>query len=375
MIRIERFRIRGFKSIADVDVEGLAAINVFVGPNGAGRSNVFQALALWSWLLEQVTSPEGQLSLLPAEQLIPWGTLDAEFGLPVFHTRGGNSIHVHVECWLDEAEWQQDDAPDHPAGHEMRVRLGTRYADVKALRVISEVALTLHPKGLLCQTRNIAGVSDFHFEVSNSTLAHLLTRFHHIRGDRCFLEERRARGELRAPLWADCHNLKQALLAAELGGDPRRKRRLSQLRRTLSAPPLSLGELDVILDPVSERIDVGFVNGNGWLPLESVGCGARQLLLILGQLFLNDCPIVAVDEPENSLAPALQQHFVWLLQRLIEDPQSRLCQVFMATHSPFIASEQPCFEVTLDERGFSRVSRLLDAEQARYFPDYQRKIQ
>lgn len=375
MIRIERFHIRGFKSIADVEVEGLAAVNVFLGPNGAGRSNVFQALALWSWLLDQVKSPEGQLSLLPPEHLIPWGALDDAFGLPVFHTRGDNSIHLRVECVLDSVEWQGSDPPAGAAAREIRVRLEAQHANVAALRVVSEVGLTLHPRGLLCQTRNLAQAGDLQIEMSNATLACFLTRFQHIRGDRSFQVERQARSELHAPVWAGSDNLKQALLEAEMGGDPRRKRRLALLRRTLNTPPLSLGELDVILDPVSERIDVGFVNGNGWLPLESAGCGTRQLLLLLGQLFLNDCPVVAVDEPENSLSAGLQQHVVSLLERLIQDPQSRLCQLFIATHSPYFAGDHPCFEVTLDGHGFSRAARLPSAHRARYFPDCQRKSQ
>jgi hypothetical protein len=356
-----------------VEVEGLAAVNVFLGPNGAGRSNIFQALALWSWLLDQVKSPEGQLSLLPPEHIIPWDAVDDAFGLPVFHTRGDNSIQLRAECSLDPVEWQGAEPPAGAAGREIGARLGGREATITELRMVSEVGLTLHPRGLLCRTRNDAQSDDIRFEVSNSTLSQFLTRFHHIRSGHWFQAERRARGDSQVTSWVTSHNLKQALLDAERGGDPRRKRRLAQLRRVLNAPPLSLGELDVILDPVSERIDVGFVNGNGWLPLDSAGCGAQHMLLLLGQMFLNDCPLVAMDEPENSLSARLQQHLLSLLERLIQDPQSRLCQVFVATHSPYIAGDRACYEVTLDERGFSRAARLPPAHRARYFPDCQRK--
>lgn len=41
----ERVNIQGFKSIADADVE-LGKLNVFVGANGAGKSNVLEAIGL-----------------------------------------------------------------------------------------------------------------------------------------------------------------------------------------------------------------------------------------------------------------------------------------------------------------------------------------
>ncbi len=36
-MKIERFRIQGFKSITDVTVEGLSDINVFYGLNDVGK--------------------------------------------------------------------------------------------------------------------------------------------------------------------------------------------------------------------------------------------------------------------------------------------------------------------------------------------------
>ena len=39
--RIESLRIRGFRSLADVDLSNLGNANVLIGPNGSGKSNVF----------------------------------------------------------------------------------------------------------------------------------------------------------------------------------------------------------------------------------------------------------------------------------------------------------------------------------------------
>ena len=57
-MQIERFHIQGFKSIADVEVDRLSDVNVFYGLNDTGRSNIFQALGLWNWMLTLLADTE-----------------------------------------------------------------------------------------------------------------------------------------------------------------------------------------------------------------------------------------------------------------------------------------------------------------------------
>jgi AAA domain, putative AbiEii toxin, Type IV TA system len=393
-MRIERFHIHGFKSVADVEVDGLTPFNIFLGLNDTGRSNVFQALAFWSWLLGQAKSPEGQLSLLPPEQLIPWETLEAKFGLPLFHPGGDNTVRLRVEVVLDHAEWRGTDesssfaatALRHPpctgeglpqaisdgdrrttAGREIVAQLSAHCDAVDTVRVVSEAGLRLHPKGLLCQTRSRAHAGDRPLDLSDNALSVLLARFLLIRAGRHFHVERKAAERQEMQGGVGDHNLRQALLDAEMGHNPWQKRRLAMLKRLLNTLPFAVGEMDVTLDPVTDRIDIGFVGSRGWLPLESIGNGAQHLLLVLGQILLNDYPVVAIEEPEASLSPQYQQHLLLTLRRLIQDPQVGLSQVLITTHSPYFEGEDYFYEVTLDEKGFTRVNRQPASARAHYF--------
>lgn len=55
-MRIERFRIQGYKSIVDLAVDGLSDVNVFFGLNNVGKSNIFEALNLWRELFTRSTN-------------------------------------------------------------------------------------------------------------------------------------------------------------------------------------------------------------------------------------------------------------------------------------------------------------------------------
>ena len=51
MIVIESIRIRGFRSLEDVDLSGLGAATVLIGPNGSGKSNVLRFLGMLPYIL------------------------------------------------------------------------------------------------------------------------------------------------------------------------------------------------------------------------------------------------------------------------------------------------------------------------------------
>jgi len=102
--------------------------------------------------------------------------------------------------------------------------------------------------------------------------------------------------------------------------------------------------------------------------MKSLGSGSQQLLMILGQIFLNDYPIIAIEEPEMNLSPQYQQHLLVALRRLMQDPDVKLNQLFISSHSPYFEFEENFFDVTVDERGNTQVARLPIDKRARYFP-------
>ena len=49
--RIESVRIRGFRSLADVELSNLQNANVLIGANGSGKSNFIRFFEMMSWML------------------------------------------------------------------------------------------------------------------------------------------------------------------------------------------------------------------------------------------------------------------------------------------------------------------------------------
>jgi predicted ATPase len=47
-LKIKKFHIKNFKSIADLEIIEPNPFTVFVGPNGSGKSNIFEALEFWT---------------------------------------------------------------------------------------------------------------------------------------------------------------------------------------------------------------------------------------------------------------------------------------------------------------------------------------
>jgi hypothetical protein len=167
------------------------------------------------------------------------------------------------------------------------------------------------------------------------------------------------------------HNLKRSLFYAYLSRNFEQRQRLAATKKILTDPPFSLGELDVALNPATNQIDIGFVRPNGRLPLENIGSGSQQLLLILGEIFLNDYPIIALEEPEMNLSPQYQQYLLVALRKLMQDPAVKLQQLFISTHSPYFEFEENFFDVTMDKKGQTQVARLPVEKRNRYFPGAQ----
>ena len=48
---IESVRIKGFRSLADVEISSLPSATAFIGANGSGKSNIMRFFEMLSWML------------------------------------------------------------------------------------------------------------------------------------------------------------------------------------------------------------------------------------------------------------------------------------------------------------------------------------
>ena len=345
-MRIERFQIQGFKSIADLTVTGLSEINVFFGLNNVGKSNIFQALELWHWLLLH-SSTVKRTGVNPTKYEIPLHQLEQHFGSLLVRLGYKNRMHFTVELSSLQA---------HSANQQPSKRLSTNVT----LRIASDVA---H-----CEIELHEGATTDTLDPSVNLLERWLPHlppFHVVHAGRRLQTEFREKKEL--PDVISDHNFKQALFYAYLSSDLEQKKRLNAIKRILAEPPFALGELDIALDPATDRIDIGFVRPDGRLPIENLGSGTQQLMLVLGQIFLNDYPIIAVEEPEMNLAPQYQEYLLAALRKLMQEPAVKLQQLFIATHSPYFEFTENFYDVTFDPMAGTCVSHATSERYTQHF--------
>ncbi|HRJ40799.1 MAG: AAA family ATPase [Caldilineaceae bacterium] len=356
-MKIERFRVQNYKNLKDVRLEGLSDINVFFGQNSVGKSNVFEALALALWLLNARKKPSGKgvvvISLKDVYQKLA-------IAAPIMPLDGNGPIAFQVTI-----RWE-----DRDVAGQVAVRGST--TDTKS-NIPPETRLICHIRIEQESKDEIASSVDYSWENNEGHFVHFpgenllpfVPHLHTIHAYRRLgIERRESSNGSKA---VSHYNLKQALFYAYLSSNLQQKRRLEAVRRILAEPPFEIGLLDVSLHPETDEIDIGFVRPDGRLTIESLGSGFQQLLLVLGQVFLNDSPIVALEEPEMNLSPQYQQHLLTALRRLMQDPAVALEQLFISTHSPYFEFAENFYDVTLDKQGHTQITRATTAEHTRHF--------
>lgn len=336
-MKIESIHIKGFKSIKDLKIEGLSDINVFFGQNNVGKSNLFEAIAICHRLLADESRTEVT-------------NLISEFG-QIFALNGKGTIEIEINVRLDKAEQEKV----HPDIRLLNPELSILYRlKEQSSHVPKPEVKALTPKG----------------EVSYPQGKYQLdwSEFHLIPAQRQFQRELMSTKDAQAKTKVVSHNnLKQALFDAYNSLDFQQKKRLAAIRDILNSPPFELGELDIARDPNNNEINIGFIRPNGRLPIENMGSGTQQLLLMLGQIFLNDYPVIALEEPEMNLSPQYQSLLLETLRQLMKDPAVKLNQLFISTHSPHLEFQENFFHVFLDEEGYTQVERATKVQHAQHF--------
>lgn len=338
-MQIERFQIQGFKSIDDLTVTGLSDINVFFGLNNVGKSNIFQALELWRWLATTSVTAK-RTGKNPKKFEISMQMLTQRFGSLLLRLGQQNQIRITVEL------------------RDIHTNI------YLVVNVLLEFSVDIAQCEIELRHEGSHKASISYIELFERWLPQL-PQFHVVHAGRRLQAEFREKKEQRDVI--SDHNFKQALFYAYLSSDLEQKKRLNAIKRILAEPPFALGELDIALDPATDRIDIGFVRPDSRLPIENLGSGTQQLMLVLGQIFLNDYPIIAVEEPEMNLAPQYQEYLLTALRKLMQEPGVKLQQLFIATHSPYFEFTENFYDVTFDPVAGTQVSHATSERYSQHF--------
>lgn len=126
---------------------------------------------------------------------------------------------------------------------------------------------------------------------------------------------------------------------------------------------------------VKDEIKVLLTNGaKKRFPLENFGTGIQQVLYILSKISEKNPRLLLIEEMELNLSPKYQLELInHLLITMIEQPDSRLKQLFFTTHSPLLCyrSDFQIHNIIINEHGETKAIKLgkTRKEIADFYPD------
>ncbi len=308
--------------IADLD-----RVNVFIGPNNCGKSNILRAVKIFS-------------DASKARRTDQERSLDPSLDYPV----GGDCREMSFGVQVKRAG-QLDGC------HQIFAKgFGRAWANLPELSDSYWVSYSVPVNGKIEPAAwSVADLAQY--------LGRMLSQQDMIRASNTLLREQSATHDARAKgLAALMHSVVQPHYDAYLVDAFRRivdsgenllagAGLIGELRR-LQSPDLSnyqLGKIrfnkingflqDVLAEPdarleIPAALDQILVTLNGKvLPLESLGTGIHELIILAAAVTLVDDAVFCLEEPEIHLHPALQKKFMWYIRNQTAN------QYIISTHS------------------------------------------
>lgn len=195
-MRLIRFRLQGFKNIADISVNDLSDINVFFGLNDVGKSNVFEALRLWRRFLAVAQAPRWMQSIEDFAR---------DFGTHLFSLGGPNEFSLDVDLAIDSADLPRERLDQHIVS---MLDGCMRHLGKKTIQLTSQIKSALQSNGVVM-------TSEAHWEdgtqisLHPQELASIVPPVHVIAAERRFQVEERNRETFSGSI--NHRNLKRAL--------------------------------------------------------------------------------------------------------------------------------------------------------------------
>ena len=329
-MRIIELHIENFRSIRELHLTGLGPFVVLYGENGAGKSNIMDALAVFAFC---VSRPVGmpQLPQMPsfARGELHFDDVAAQFPSVAtsLHARASKHV-VSIRAVIEASASAQREA--YPLDCEVRIEFAGVGRPTVEIR--------------------------WHVPYEDRERH---TEYHQLFGsfDHAFFPVRASRTQPSRPSSAAnvldalrSGHLAQALVLAQTSPHGRTREQLQRLRRVLGGAPLNRPPFAPVHDPATGLYEIQEELGDGALvSLQRAGLGVEQLYSVLAQIVVSGCSIATLEEPEAHLhAPTTGRDLRDVLAHMVNSGE--LDQLWVATHSNlFDLDPDGYYDVRLDD--------------------------
>lgn len=322
-MRITKFWAKGYRSLRDVELDGLGAFNVFYGPNGSGKSNVLAAVdtlfrapvgGVAGTLPPSALSEHDFFGQSDTSEVRLGAVVEFEPNEPAVPPKElGLGLKVEVEVTFRRAERGEGRVSDFMISEPGGARLVSESRQNAAIWWRTKLA----PRAF----NFVPGLRVMKNEVEGAAPS--------AEGGDPVLDEVRT-GNIKTALF----NAKNSPNGADLARyDAMRALMSTQLKRpafnATRDPRTRVIELvEALPGPNVERVVV---------PIQRAGCGAEQLYGIVAMILFSHRRMIGIDEPEVHLhAPTTGRQLRGVLAGMLstnEGGSPLLDQLFIATHS------------------------------------------
>lgn len=397
-MKIQKFKIDGYKSLKNIDVTALATINMLYGYNNSGKSNILKALEL---IFKKKSDPGSSQVRVRGEQgdsgmelgSFSKGIIeDTTFLFNLLDKKP--KVEFEVTIVLQKSEYQSifneayedfarlyfvgnshDSIPSIIKGEIVPLDAKTAEFNVTSVLVNGNSILELNSNKERAYLQFIAAAKPAEpiygqgYELVQNFLDYFDDAVLLLDNDRYFGTEYEGdvkfddfttktfkqwfyKMYLNPSLFPTFLELVDFIKKFKVNVDPKN----IELKSCEANSPIAKMGVGFSKSDLNE-INIMFDSSNKRLPLDSFGTGIHQILYILSKIFVSRAKLILIEELELNLSPRYQGELLKHLNKLIG---SKLDQVFFTTHSKYFSfrNDFSIYELSLDSSGNSKCKKV-----------------
>jgi len=343
---IKKFSVKNYRSLETVNVSDLSPQMVFFGDNDTGKSNVLSFLELLFQRKYTIDPTKTSTDTREGKMLCDFwlGYIDEFSDNFYYENNGPISFSVVISYGDDELDVLPGAVKDPKQENALRISgliRRTEFHD-RAEMILQKVELNskeIFDGGKQDSEKYLPefGLSQSEIiQVFEKLMSPLNDSFLRIPADRFIKQEFENKEEQEIKLSAEI--FKNWLFSINLDRD--KEKTYQDIIQQFSSPPFKKGRLSLARIK-GNHLEIFVEDQNGHkLPIGSKGTGVQQVLIILAYLAQSKSRFVGIEELEVNLSPQAQKSIFDTIINLIQQPRTRVSQVFLITHSQIIASRQ-----------------------------------
>lgn len=323
-MKINKLTIKNYKSIRDVEIQDFRNLNVFIGKNDAGKSNIIGAIDI---LFNSNLQNYSETLKLVSEDLVESiyeGPLENQF---FDEKKNKAEIIAFIDLTKHELEAYgiNDEDTELVISKTITNEGNKTSVGINFIRIGREILVKTPDEKKRFQSKKGSYTEKISDGSAKKILEDLENQFILIPADRIVIRDPDIRSEKNRVE----QYLKESLIRLANSKDKDRNILFKQFTDFI-------GKISALIDCVEtvkqkqKIVDIKFKTYEGAeIPLSTIGGGNNELLLLLHDMILSGGLILAIEEPEIHLHPEAQRKLYTFMREF-----SKSTQMFVVTHSP-----------------------------------------